>query len=118
MGVGAGVPMKEVEPRKRNFLNASGGRMEHYGERRVRCGVKGMKEPGNMLFQVCDARNALASVARITEKGSMVQFGPRPEDNFILNPATGDKVMMRRQGRKFILDVDFVPRSSPFTRPV
>ena len=86
-----GFPMKDVAwGKKRNFLNASGGRMEHYGERRVRCGVDGMNSPVNMLFQVTDARNPLASVARITENGSVVQFGPKQEDNYIYNPATGD----------------------------
>ena len=111
-------PMRAVAPdKKRTFLNASGGRMEHYGERRIKCGVNGLKDPVSMLFQVCDAKNALASVARITENGSIVQFGPKPDDNYILNPTTGDKVGMRRKGRRFVLDVDFVSPAS-FSRQV
>ena len=109
-------PVKEVAPdKKRNFLNASGGRMEHYGEKRVRCGVGGMDAPISMLFQVSDARNPLASVARITENGNLVQFGPRAEDNYIFNPETEEKVMLRKKGRKFVLDVNFLASNSHFS---
>ena len=54
---------------KRNFRNASGGRMEHYGEKKVCCEFAGLSTPVNTKFQVGDARNPLASVARITEHG-------------------------------------------------
>ena len=60
---------------QRNFLNASGG-MEHYGEK-VCCEFDGPSTPVSMKFQVSDARNPLASVARITELGNIVQFGVR-----------------------------------------
>ena len=64
-----------------------------------------------MLFQVSDAKNPLASVARITERGNLVQFGPRVADNYIYNPETGDKVMLRKKGNKFVLDMDFNGRA-------
>ena len=85
--------------------------MAHYGEKRARGKVGGMDAPISMLFQVSDAKNALASVARITEKGNVVQFGPDDRDNYIINPTSGDKVMLRRKGNKFILDMDFVGRA-------
>ena len=31
-------------------------------------------------FQVADVKKPLVSVRRITEKGNLVQFGPKPED--------------------------------------
>ena len=77
--------------------------------------MEGMSSPISMLFQVSDARNPLASVARITEKGNIVQFGPQPADNYIFNPATTEKVMMRKKGRKFVLDVDFLVPDAPFS---
>ena len=89
--------------------------MGHYGEKRVRCGVEGMSSPISMLFQVSDARNPLASVARITERGNIVQFGPKAEDNYIFNPETEEKVMMRKKGRKFILDVNFLGAEALFS---
>ena len=108
--------MREVAPGdRRNFRNASGGRMEHYGERRIRCGVQGRGAPVGMVFQVTDAMNPLISVARITEKGNIVQFGPDAADNYIYNPATNEKVILRRKGRKFIMDVDFTAGSPPFS---
>ena len=81
---------------KRNFLNASGG-MEHCGEK-VCCEFDGPSTPVSMKFQVSDARNPLASVARITEHGNIVQFGPKDEDNCIFNPRTEEKAMTRRVG--------------------
>ena len=109
-------PLKEVPwDRKRDFRNASGGKMEHYGEKKVRCGFDGLSAPVNMTFQVSDCRNPLASVARITENGNIVQFGPREEDNYIYNPATDEKVVMRRKGKKFVLDANFLRGGAPFT---
>ena len=105
-----GFPTEEV-PCKRHFRNASGGRMEHYGEKRVRGSVSGIDTPISMLFQVSDAKNPLASVARITERGNLVQFGPDPADNYIYNPSSGDKVMLRRKGNKFVMDMDFSGRA-------
>ena len=82
---------------KRNFRNASGGRMEHYGEKKVCCEFAGLSTPVNMKFQVSDARNLFASVARITEHGNIVQFGPKEEDNYIFNPCTEEKAMMSKR---------------------
>ena len=112
-------PVKGVpRERQRNFLNASGGCMGHYGEKRVKCGFEGLNAPVSMTFQVSDCRNPLASVARITEKGSIVQFGPKDEDNYIFNPVTQEKVAMRRKGRKFVLDANFLSPGTPFAGQV
>ena len=88
--------------------------MEHYGEKKVCCEFAGLSTPVNMKFQVSDARNPLASVARITEHGNIVQFGPKEEDNYIFNPGTEEKAMMRRKGRKFVLDASFIRKGSTF----
>ena len=109
-------PIKEIPAsRKRDFRNASGDPMGHYGERRVRCGIEGLSAPVSMLFQVSDARNPLASVARITEQGNLVQFGPKDEDNYIYNPTTNEKIRLRRKGRKFVVDVSFLASRPPFS---
>ena len=44
----------------------------------------------------------------ITEKGNIVQFGPKEGDHYIFNPETEEKVMLHRKGRKFVLDVNFL----------
>ena len=60
-------------------------------------------------FQVADVKKPLVSVKRITEKGNHVQFGPGEKDNFILNKESGDKVLLRRNGKgSYMLDVCFV----------
>ena len=81
------VPTKKVawNP-KRNLLNASGGRMEHYGDKKVCCEFEGLSTPMSVECQVSIARNRLASVARITDIGNIVQFTPKDKDNYIFNP--------------------------------
>ena len=56
--------------------------MEHYCEKKVCCQFPELSTSVNMKFEVSDARNPLASVARITEHGNIVQFGPKEEDNY------------------------------------
>ena len=56
----------------------------------------------------------MASVARITEHGSIVKFGPKEEDNYIYNPATEEKIMMRKKGLRFVLDANFVMKEAGF----
>ena len=108
-------PVREVQwDRKRNFRNASGGKMEHYGEKQVRCELEGLSSPVNMMFQVSDVKNPLASVARITEKGNIFHFRPKDEDNYIYHPKTEEKVAMRRKGRKYVLDVDLIKKAPSF----
>ena len=89
--------------------------MEHYGEKRVEGRFAGVNMPVSMTFQVSDCRNPLASVARIVEKGNIVQFGPKAADNFIFNLENGERVMLRKKGRKFILDVEFGKGGSRFS---
>ena len=63
----------------------------------------------NLGFQVADVKRPLLAVKRITEKGNIVQFGPEEEDNFISNKLSGDKLMLRENGRgSYIMDVSFV----------
>ena len=60
-------------------------------------------------FQVADVKKPLISVKRIVEKGNHVSFGPQEGDNFILNKATGDKMMLKTNGKgSYLMDVCFV----------
>ena len=49
----------------------------------------------NVRFQVADVTKPLMSVKRIVEKGNYVNFGPKVEDNYIIQKETGKKVMMK-----------------------
>ena len=103
--------LKEVEPgREMKLTNANGGKIEHYGQRDVsfEVGDGDNAKVISMGFQVSDVRKPLAAVHRIVEKGNKVCFGPSREDNFIENVKTKEKVYMRKKGRSYVLDVDFV----------
>ena len=77
--------------------------MQHYGEKKVFCKFSGVRDAMGMNFQVSDAQHPLASVARITEQGHIVQFGPKDEDNYIFNPKTEEKILMQRCGRRYVM---------------
>ena len=91
-----------------NFTNASGGHMKHYGERRAtfRAGKSGAVL--GMTFQASDVQKPLAAVWRIADKGNRVCFGPGPEDNYIQNVSSGEKIAMIRKGGSYIIKADFV----------
>jgi hypothetical protein len=99
------------------FVNASGGQMGHYGERTAKFRVLG-RETGIMSlnFQVSDVQKPLVAVRRIAEKGNIVQFGPREEDNFIMNKMTGNKICMVRKGGSYVIPAEMIVEVEGFTR--
>ena len=52
-----------------------------------------------LAFQVADVKKPLISVRRIVEKGNLVSFGPKPEDNFIENRTSGDRIALKPNGK-------------------
>ena len=56
-------------------------------------------------LEVTNVRKLLMGVAR-AEAGNVVQFGPRPEGNFIMNVGSNDKVCLRRKGNSFALKAE------------
>ena len=60
----------------------------------------------SLKFQVADVKKPLISVKRIVEKGNHVGFGPKLEDNFIINKTSGLKLPLKPNGRgSYILQV-------------
>jgi copper chaperone CopZ len=104
------------EPEKwLKFTNASNGRMGHYGAKDATFMTGDDKTIMSLGFQVSDVQKPLAAVWRIAEKGNIVQFGPRSEDNFIRNVKTDKKVKMVRKGGSYVIEAEFVT-SSDFPR--
>ena len=68
-------------------------------------------------FQVSDVQKPLAAVSRIAQKGNLVQFGPRPGDNFIQKVETKKKVQMVRKGGSHVIEANFVSNDQDFMRP-
>ena len=62
----------------------------------------------NLKFQVTDVRKPLLAVWRLVEKGNVVNFGPRPEQNFIYHPESGKRILMERRGGSFIIKAHFM----------
>ena len=61
-----------------------------------------------MKFQVAEVKKPLMAVKRIVEFGNHVSFGPSEEDNYIWNKKTGDKVMLKGNGKgSCLMHVDF-----------
>ena len=98
------------------FVNASGGPMGHDGEKTATFKVGGKDGVVSLGFQVSDVQKPLAAVRRIAEKGNLVQFGPRVEDNFVMNVATKRKILMTRKGGSYVIDVEFVSQEPGFAR--
>ena len=63
----------------------------------------------SLSFQVADVQKPLVSVKRIAEKGNHLAFGPGEEDNYIVSKSTGDKLILRPNGKgSYLMDVYFV----------
>ena len=84
------------------FVNASGGKINHYGSRRVVVRAASGENLA-MNFQVTDVRKPLLSVSRLCEQGNLVQFGPRDSDNYIQNVAGGQKLRLERRGNSWVI---------------
>ena len=67
--------------------------------------VEGNAEMMTMKFEVCDVKKALAAVWRIAVKGNRICFGPQNEDCYVQNVRDGRKMMMRRKGGSYVIDV-------------
>ena len=93
--------------REMKLVNASGGRISHWGSRKV---VMHAGEGGRaveMGFQVTDVKKPLLSVNRLCEKGNIVQFGPKPQHNYVMNVETGERLQMAKRGNCWVLPGEF-----------
>ncbi len=50
----------------------------------------------------------LAAVRRVAEKSNRVCFGPKAEDNYVQNIATGKRIEMIKKGASCVTGADFV----------
>ncbi len=99
------------------FVNASGGTMGHYGEKTATFRAGGETAVMSLGFHVSDAQKPRAAVWGIAEKGKVVQFGPKPEDNFIKNVVSWKKILMVRKSGSCVIEADYVVQEPGFARP-
>ena len=86
--------------------------MKNYGALKVDFTKAG--KPMQMNFHATSVKKPLAAVCRITECGNRVCFGPRPEDNYIMNIQTQEIIQMKKERGTYVLEVDLT-NSSVFT---
>ena len=82
--------------------------MGHYGEKTAMFKANGQLDVMSLGFQVSDVQKPLAAVWRIAERGNLIQFGPRAEDNYIMNKETQKKIMMVRRNGSYVIEAEFV----------
>ena len=96
-----------VKGHELRLVNASGGKITHYGSRKVAFQADGAVRTLGMGFEVTDVKKPLMAVCRICEKGNVVQFGPNAQDNYIMNIASGEKLFLKRRGNSYVLPGEF-----------
>ena len=70
----------------------------------------------SMGFHATTVKKPLAAVCRISDQGNKVCFGPKPEDNYIQNIQTGEKIKMVREKGSYVLEIDLRNNHSVFPR--
>ena len=109
--------MEVVKPGETlNLVNASGGKIGHYGERKVALQTEdefGWEKVIGLPFQVCDVKRPLAAVSQICKKGNIVQFGEKEEDCFIMNVSTQERIWLSLENGQYVMEA-CLASESPF----
>ena len=100
----------QTKPSTRNIIlkTANGGEMAHYGEKDITFKTRASEDVIGLKFQVTDVKKPLLAVRRLVEKGNLVNFGPEPSHNYILNITTGNKIPMNKKGGAFVIEAHFL----------
>ncbi len=72
--------------------------MGHCGEKDVTFKDKVNGDFMGLQVQVTDVRKLLLAVRRLVERGNVVQFGPEPEQKYIMHAESGRKIVMEKNG--------------------
>ncbi len=101
-----------TKPSRKNIIlkTANGGERGHYGENDITFKDQLSGDILGLKFQVTDVRKPLLAVRRLVERGNVSQFGPEPEQNYILHVESGRKIMMEKKGGSFIINANFVQK--------
>ena len=104
------VQKKRWTPITKSMLCACDGECEGEGSYKEICIIEQGSAGKQMAlsFQVAEVKKPLLSVSRVVEKGNEVRFGPGKEGNYIRNTKTGDKFVLRPNGKgSYLMDVKF-----------
>mgnify|MGYP002811880390 CR=1 FL=1 len=67
--------------------------------------AKKLSRMSGMKFNVASVKKPLASAVKVVEAGNRISMGPRPDDNFIENRDTGEKLAIRIDRGTYVFDV-------------
>ena len=100
----------EVRPseKKLRLRAANGAEMQHDGEKDVTFRPDDSTGVLGLTFQVTEVKKALAAVWRLAEHGNIIQFGPRADQNFIMNLSTQQKIPLHKKGGSYVMQVEFM----------
>ena len=71
------------------------------------CGTKRLSRESGMRFNVAKVQKPLASAAKVVEAGNRISTVPKPQDNYIENTKTGEKIELRVDRGTYVFDVEF-----------
>ena len=60
-----------------------------------------------MKFNVAEVKKPLASAAKVVSAGNRICMGPTPNENFIENTSTGEKIELRIESGTYVFDVEY-----------
>ena len=67
-----------------------------------------MSRESGMRFNVARVQKPLASAAKVVEAGNRISMGPKPEDNYIENHETGERIGLRVERGTYVFDVEYL----------
>ena len=63
--------------------------------------------PSSMTFNVASVTKPLASAAQVVASGNRIVLDPRPDESFVENVRTGERMRLREQKGVYVFDVQY-----------
>ena len=71
------------------------------------CNKQQWTRPSSMTFNVASVTKPLASAAQVVASGNRIVLDPRPDESFVENVRTGERMRLREQKGVYVFDVQY-----------
>ena len=71
------------------------------------CDGKKWTRPSSMTFNVASVTKPLASAAQVVASGNRIVLDPRPDESYVENVKTGERMRLREQKGVYVFDVQY-----------
>ena len=71
------------------------------------CDKQKWTRPSSMTFNVASVTKPLASAAQVVASGNRIVLDPRPDESFVENMKTGERMRLREQKGVYVFDVQY-----------